>query len=456
MHGYPPELRGGTEYSVQALARGLAGAGHTAVVVAGTLRFADSIGVEESLDVDAESGRSVRVLRVNRDDLHFEHWQKSLSPRLGDRFEEILRRERPDVVHVHHWLRLTRDLVARAARAGVPAVVTLHDYWTSCPRTHRLPDPTGDFCAHPVQPAPCVRCVAELVPRTPWRAGSELEAEVERRTRDVARELALARTVLALSEDQARTLPRLLGAGAAAVRMQVLPPARPLALAPVAPLPPPDRCGRLVLCAWGTVNAVKGLDVVVDAIELLARGGVRVELRVLGAEPDPEYSARLRLAGAGLDVKFYGPFAEGGLAAHHAVRAHAFVSGTRAKETWGLVVEEAAALGLPVVLPRSGALPEHAREGVDALFFAPRSHKSLAAVLRRLATEAGLHARLAAGVRSRAAPAAEFAGMLAAVEDVYAAAIRAGAPAVEPLPAAAAERDAAALAGWDRALRAAR
>ena len=44
-----------------------------------------------------------------------------------------------------------------------------------------------------------------------------------------------------------------------------------------------------------------------------------------------------------------------------------FVSGTRARETWGLVLDEAIALGLPMVLPRFGAYPEHAGEGRGAL-----------------------------------------------------------------------------------------
>ena len=44
VHGYPPELCGGTEISVRELARGLARAGHEVTVVAGTLQRAKARG----------------------------------------------------------------------------------------------------------------------------------------------------------------------------------------------------------------------------------------------------------------------------------------------------------------------------------------------------------------------------------------------------------------------------
>ena len=122
LHGYPPELVGGTENAARTLAHGLAAHGHEVVVVAGTLRHEQ--GFRRSLELDEGAARPIRVHRIHRADLYFDHWQKSASARASLAFRDVLREERPDLVHVQHWIRLSRDLVHRAALERIPAVVT--------------------------------------------------------------------------------------------------------------------------------------------------------------------------------------------------------------------------------------------------------------------------------------------------------------------------------------------
>jgi glycosyltransferase involved in cell wall biosynthesis len=48
---------------------------------------------------------------------------------------EMIRRERPDAVHAHNvWMRLSPAPLAAAREAGVPVLVTAHDYGWVCPR----------------------------------------------------------------------------------------------------------------------------------------------------------------------------------------------------------------------------------------------------------------------------------------------------------------------------------
>ena len=98
---------------------------HEVVVACGSLRVAPSEVVDE------EQHDGLRVLRLHRDDLYFESWWKSFSPDVSERFARLLADQRPDVVHVHHWIRLTSDLVRTARAAGCTTAVTLHDYYTS-------------------------------------------------------------------------------------------------------------------------------------------------------------------------------------------------------------------------------------------------------------------------------------------------------------------------------------
>ena len=76
-----------------------------------------------------------------------EAWFRSYSPHAERLVLELLESHRPDVAQVHHWKRLTRNLVAVAMRRSVPCVVTLHDLFATCPKDFRLRD--GGVCDEP-------------------------------------------------------------------------------------------------------------------------------------------------------------------------------------------------------------------------------------------------------------------------------------------------------------------
>jgi len=275
-------------------------------------------------------------------------------------------------------------------------------------------------------------------------------ALAERRA-DLVRELRLARAVIAPTRTHAENVARLLGLDAAELAIRVVPHGRDLALAPRAPLPPPTELGRVVLGAWGHLHPLKGADLVIEA---LRRTGIpeRFELRLAGGEVDPGFAARLRQLAAGLAVQLSGAYAADALDRHPVSEVHAMVSGSRAAESWGLVVDEAAALRLPMVLPRSGAFPERLRAGAGALFYAPRDAGALGEVLARLWREPGLLERTRAGLP----PLAELVlGRDAHVERVlaiYGEVLAAGAPPAPPDDWWRARMRRAAEEEWDRSL----
>ncbi|MEW6072160.1 MAG: glycosyltransferase, partial [Planctomycetota bacterium] len=234
-----------------------------------------------------------------------------------------------------------------------------------------------------------------------------------------------------------------------ALPLAVVPHGRDLALRPAPPPPSPAAAGRLVLAAWGHLHPLKGQDLILGAIARLP-DPCRVRLHLAGADVEAKFSARLRELARGLDVLFHGPFVEAELSRHPAAGAHAMVSGTRALESWGLVVDEAVALRMPVVLPRSGALPDRLAEG--ALFYTPRDVDSLAAALRRLLEEEGLVARLRAALPPLAVVAPSRAAHVERVLSVYEQARTAGPPPPPPRPPGEQAALLAAEEEWDRAL----
>ena len=101
-------------------------------------------------------------------------------------------------VHFHHWLGLPHEVEALASDLGVAYDVTLHDYFTLCPRVH-LTDGSGRYCGLP-EPDACNRCVAAN--------GSELGSEVDvgEHRRRYAAVLRSARRVFVPSRDLARRI----------------------------------------------------------------------------------------------------------------------------------------------------------------------------------------------------------------------------------------------------------
>lgn len=454
IHGYPPEMHGGTEHSVQQLAHGLLRAGHEVVVVAGSDDWQRGFRVSRARDQEPVSGRAALVLRIHRSDLFYGNWQKALSPRVGAAFQQILRDERPDVVHVHHWIRLTRDLVARAAAERVPAVLTLHDYWSSCLVYFRVRPSDRRYCDAPLAPDPCLACAGAEPPQTSWRSPAELAASLVRHRAELLRELQLARAVFVLSEDQGRAVRAYSGLRESDLDLRISPPARATSPERRRELRAPPRPGEpLRIGCWGGLHWLKGTDLLVDAIAELSAGGVQIELHLAGSEADAPFVARLRERARGLPVAFHGAFPEGALPRHAVSDVHAFATGTRARETWGIAVDEALALGLPVVVPRFGALPEHAVEGRGALWYESGDVRSLAGALRRLAAEPGLLARLAAEVPDPSTVFRAVEGTVADALAAYRAACARGAPSAPAFDPVVEGDDEALLGAWDAELK---
>jgi glycosyltransferase involved in cell wall biosynthesis len=175
-------------------------------------------------------------------------------------------------------------------------VVTLHDLWTTCLVTFRVKPESGEFCEARLAPSPCIRCAAQVPPRTPWLSFEAQGVALLERTADLARELELARCVLVPTRAHAAAVARYLGLAPERLdrlKVRVVPHGRDLALRARAPLAAPREHGKLVLGAWGHLYRLKGADTVLRAVRALreparvalhfAGGGARAGLRARGA-----------------------------------------------------------------------------------------------------------------------------------------------------------------------------
>src|SRR3954465_2965713 len=87
----------------------------------------------------------------------FEHTYAD--PQMDRVFEQVLQDAAPDVVHIHHLLNHSINYITIARRRGIPVVMTLHDYWLSCPNYGQRLKPDAGVCEE-VVPDACADCIA--------------------------------------------------------------------------------------------------------------------------------------------------------------------------------------------------------------------------------------------------------------------------------------------------------
>jgi glycosyltransferase involved in cell wall biosynthesis len=168
---------------------------------------------------------------------------------------------------------------------------------------------------------------------------------------------------------------------------------------PMAALAPPTPSGPLRLLFIGYHNRYKGLQVLVDAMELLpaevARGvALAVHAKDLGSMVDRLDALRGRLAGVHVE------------GAYEASRVPALCRGQHVgvvPSVWWdngpQTVLEFLACGLPVLGANVGGIPDQVRDGENGLLFRANDRADLARAITRLAREDGLVERLRGGVR---------------------------------------------------------
>jgi glycosyltransferase involved in cell wall biosynthesis len=355
LHTFPPETRGGVQGYVERIARAQGERGHTVAITCATSEAEPRHDEWNGLDVHRIPALDPfeQLAAVNGE-----------ASEKAERWTRLIAYFEPDVVHVHHWQGLPLDLLARVERTRPAArrIATLHDFFTTDPTFFRMrgADSNGAGEEGPgaddrlAEPDESLDDCADHAARVYGVDPARLRAAMPARQAAFVAELGRAHRLICPSRAFAEYWSKI--PAFAHLVPEVLPLPMPTGLDPV---PPAPRGDVLHVGTWGGLVRGKGLHVLLDAVAQLPAGSVRVHH--LGPELDAEYAAQIRAHAMAAHLTLHGPFDLAALS--EAARGfHLAVFPSLYLETHGMTVDEALALGLPVLVPDRGA----PRERVDA------------------------------------------------------------------------------------------
>jgi glycosyltransferase involved in cell wall biosynthesis len=391
VHQYPPDFSGGTELYTQALARRQAGLGHSVAVLAPSTLPPEG----EALATSDEEGLRAYRVRLGPRGRGRVFWDTFGRRSVTVALDAILAREKPDLAHIQHLMGLPAGLAQRLRAAGIPYLVTLHDYYYFCANAQLLTNDSGQICDGPVWWVNCGRCalaragLGRLAP-----LGAAVAPVMALRQSRLGQALAGADTIIAPTRFVAQAYRRM---GLGGEKILVLP--HGIALAPAQPLAPVRRApGEPLRVVYiGGLAWQKGIHILVAAVNRLPGGAVR--LAIHGNESAfPDYVAQLKALAAHPGITFGGPLDRGRLWATLAA-ADVLVAPSIWYEVAPMVILEAFYAGLPIVASNLGGLAELIHHGEDGLLVPPGDDQALAEALALLSREPERLAALRAAIR---------------------------------------------------------
>jgi len=412
-HGLPPKETAGVELYTFYLSKALVHLNHQVHVLC---REEDP--EKEEFSARQEEMDGLRVTRVVNNLTRIPDPRVYYDNHYFDQtFLEILRQERPDLVHFQHFIALSAHLVRMAKEEGYPVVLTLHDFFILCHRTHLLKE-DNRLCPGPLYGLECVSCLngyyslkpkdarttfflknKEILPFSfvkwtkrffiPPKFLGEQGYEVFHRYRFMYEILKIPDVLLVPSSFVKKQFLKYYSF--IEPRLKVV----PLGIFPVDGQERGKKVnGKVRFCYFGNILPLKGLHLLIDAFKALSQG--KATLTIYGSRnPWTEtYYDQLRGQANGLSVDFRGPFKRENLS--EALRDQDIVVlPSICPESFSFVIREANSMGLPVIASRIGAIPEAIKEGENGLLFEPGNIRELRDCMLRFIEEPGLLQRMA-------------------------------------------------------------
>ncbi len=407
---YFPDSTGGTEVYVRDLVTALSAHDIESTIIAAT-----------DGSYDRYTWNGVEVVRYPIDAPEIQKVRDRSVRKRRTMFQELVESARPDLFHLHSWtsgagLRHLRQV----ARMDIPSVVTMHVPSPICMRGTMLLNDEKP-CDGLIDDRRCAECwaldrglpapAAYLLSRLPrWDVSDSVVSRVSQRAATLLSARAAAATKARQLRSMATLSERIVAPSEwvrAALAENAIPPEKIVVSGQSAsaefshrkqrPLEGANR-REIVIGFLGRLERYKGADMLVRALELLP-ADLPVQLRIAGIGQDARFAKRMESA-AQKDRRIQLM----GLVKHEKVPEFladidVLAVPSRYMETGPIVVQEARALGIPVMGADLGGISERVHHGVDGWLLPFDDPRPWAEAIRVAATDRAEVARLSGNMR---------------------------------------------------------
>lgn len=358
-HGHPSLHKGGGEIAAYSLYKMLRESGDEAVFLGWGGRAESTSG-----GFISKVAENDYMLYSATEYFYF----SSSSENLRKALELLTRRYDFDVVHFHHFIHVGIEAAAvmKQIKPSVRVVFTLHEYLGICANNGQLFKKSGVVCETP-GPAQCVQCFPQRTEGDFFMRKLRIQAAFNFVDQFISPSEFLRQKYIEWGLDSKKI---------AAVE-------NPLFLdqdQKPSPIEAPKSGEPWKLGFFGQINYYKGLDIILDGVEIAIRQGAKVKLYVHGkmsAVTGEDYIVGLREKMLSLSdhVVFHGPYDQVDTLELMG-RYHFVILGSRWYENSPVVIQESFAAGRPIIYPGHGGMLEKIQKmGVP---YKPGSSDSLA------------------------------------------------------------------------------
>jgi len=414
VHCFFPAHFYGTEAYTLTLAKEFAALGHEPVIVSAIL--AGETGQNSLVEEYAYEG--LRVISIDKN-FYPEHRVRDSyeQPALRYVHERVLRKLKPDIVHICHLISHTTALLEVTRRMGIPTFATLTDFFGFC-YNNKLENTNSELCSGPdALRANCIACFLKLEGLRPNADHMAKLANLPIFRPVVSRGLAYlgqgdrdSFTINGFAPNDIVVRPSILHR-AMRVYLEAIAPTRFLKKAyeqndfpaPMrvshfgieidrAPKPPRPIVKNVRLGFIGQIAPHKGVHIILDALQRCKRDNL--SLTIWGSmDQAPQYAERLRAQAQALAVTFRGTIPGSELA--NAFRSIDYLV---IPSTWyensPLILLQALATHTPPIISNVQGMTEFVGHGRNGFHFERGNVDSLARVLQSVADDPELVERL--------------------------------------------------------------
>jgi glycosyltransferase involved in cell wall biosynthesis len=291
-------------------------------------------------------------------------------------FRALLKRIRPRILHFHHYINFGVEtfLHVRRTLPDAKIIVTLHEYLAICHHFGQMITTKNRTLCYESSPMRCSGCFPEQSPSDFFLREQYIKRFFELVDHFVAPSAFLANRYIAWGVPKERI----------SVIENVIP--APLAAPAVArPVEGPLRVGF-----FGQISFLKGINVLLEAAQILEEANERgIVFEIFGdyrgQPPDFQADFLARLAKAGRNVKFHGPYEQ-----NRVDQLMQSVDLILIPSIWWenspVVIQEALRNRRPIVCSDIGGMAEKVRDGTDGIHFPMGNSVALASLLLKLCT----------------------------------------------------------------------